>query len=372
MVCIKGDLANPRFKAFTLDTPLLTASGWTTTEHVQIGDELIGRDGTPTPVVGVTEQSTYRTCHRFTYDDGTHVVAHSGNVWLAINAGRRIRFRSGVEDWRERWDLAESVNGHEIAQRAHVGAGKASNFSIPLAMPVELPDADLPLPPYVLGAWLGDGCKDSATMTTCDPWMLDEFRQQGMAVTSRAHRTKDRSIDFGFRVDDGRGQVPCSHGTGKALLRAAGVLGGKFVPRAYLNGSPRQRLALLRGLMDTDGYRVKNGAVAIEQRDEVIAAGVVELARSLGWRAHLNQHQRPHPPRSRETNRFWHVKFRPDLCPFSMPRKADQWHRDLRWDRRFTHRTLVQVDEGPRKRVRGIEVASADGSFLVGRGLIPI
>lgn len=311
-------------------------------------------------------------CHRVVFDDGAEVVAARGNTWSAINAGKRIRSRKNVVDWRDSWHLAEAVTGEALERRAFIGASRAANWTVPLSRPLDTAQNCLPLPPYVLGAWLGDGCKDSATMTTCDGWMLDEFRRQGMAVTPRAARAKDRSIDFGFRPEDGVVDLASCKGTGKRALRSAGVLGGKHIPERYLRASRSERLELLRGIMDTDGYRVRRGTAAIEQRDEVLAAGIVELVRSLGWRAHCTRQQRPHPNRPGEIYRFWHVNFKPSECPYLMPRKAAVWESEIRWDRRFTHRTIVDfTDEGLRE-VRAVVAGSPSGRFLAGRGMTPV
>lgn len=372
MVHITGDLADSRFKAFTLDTPLPTPAGWLTVGEARVGDLLLDEHGNSTAIVGTTEITTYRTCHLMRFDDGAELVAHSGNVWSALNNGRRLRAPRTTTDWRDSWHLVEQVIGHKMEKRAFIGRNRGSNWSIPLARPLDLPPADLPLPPYVLGAWLGDGCKDSATMTTCDPWMLDEFCRQGMAVTPRATRTKDRSVDFGFRPEDGVVHLVASKGRGKTALRAAGVLQNKHIPQSYLRGSHEQRLALLRGFMDTDGYRCAAGTAAIEQRDQVLADGLVELIRSLGWRAFVTRQSRPHPNRPGDIYRFWHVNFKPSLCPYLMPRKAEVWTREVTRHRRFTHRVLVHVEQATRRRVRGLAVAGASGRFLAGSGMVPV
>ncbi|MFI7073578.1 hypothetical protein [Micromonospora sediminicola] len=367
MVCISGDLADPGFKAFTLDTPLATPTGWTTILDLRPGVELLDERGYATPVLAVTDPTTYRTCQKVRFDDGAELIAHSGNSWSAINSGRRARARQGVVDWRDRWDLAERVLGPALERRSKIGASSASNWSIPLCRPLELGDGDLPLPPYVLGAWLGDGCKDSATMTTCDQWMIEEFRRQGMAVSMRAARVRDRSVDFGFRPDDGVLNLPDHKGRGKTQLKAAGVFQNKHFPQGYLRGSRQQRLDLLRGFMDTDGFWMGARSAAVEQRDRVLAEGLVELVRSLGWRAFMTAQSRPHPNRPGDIYHYWHVNFTPTECPFALPRKASRWSGEA--DRRHTHRTVVSVEAVTRRRVRAVKVA---GMFLAGSGMVPV
>jgi replicative DNA helicase len=372
MVCIKGELASSSYKAFTLDTPLVTPTGWTTVGEAQVGDLLYDEEGFPTRIVGATDVTTYRSCHKVEFDDGVQLIAHSGNAWSVLSYARRARMPEALQDWRDVWHKTERVLGPELETRAYRGTAKTSNWTIPLHRPLETRAATLPLPPYVMGAWLGDGCKDNATMTTCDAWMIDEFRRQGMAVTPRAARKQDRSTDFGFRPEDGIVNLVSCKGGGKRSLRDAGVLQNKHIPTAYLRASRPQRLDLLRGFMDTDGFRQAAGAAAIEQRDRVLVDGLVELVRSLGWRAHYTHQQRPHPNRPGDIYRFWQMNFKPSASPYSMPRKAETWAREATWHRRFTHRTLVSVEPATRRRVRGLLVASASRRFLAGAGMIPV
>jgi replicative DNA helicase len=355
--------------ALALDTVMPTPRGWVTVEAARIGDWLFDEHGYPTRVraVGLPVRSQLRSMR---FDDGAEVSVGTSHAWVAANLGRRNRARAETADWRSRWSITETVQTEAFHRRAFVGKSHTSNWSIPLGRSLDLPTAPLPIPPWVLGAWLGDGCASSATMTTCDAWMMDEFRREGMAVTSRAAR-KDGSVDFGFRPQDGAKSHVTSKGRGKTVLRAAGVLDHKLIPAVYLRASREQRLGLLQGYMDTDGFRVARGAVAIEQRSEVLARGLVELIRSLGWRAFITRQRRPHPQLPGDVYRFWQVNFRPDVCPFRLPRKAATWRREASWHARFTHRTLVDIGPARYGWVRHVEVESHSGLALAGPGMIP-
>ncbi|WP_029253835.1 replicative DNA helicase [Paraoerskovia marina] len=76
-------------KALALDTPLPTPSGWTTMGEVEVGDELIAADGTPTQVIRATEVLEDRPCYEVVFDDGTTIVADALHEWATSTSGRR-------------------------------------------------------------------------------------------------------------------------------------------------------------------------------------------------------------------------------------------------------------------------------------------
>ncbi len=186
------------------------------------------------------------------------------------------------------------------------------NHSIDCTAPLDLPDRDLPVPPYVLGAWLGDGSSDSATLTSADSQVVEQIRATGVdapatgapmryrlrlpqptastrscAVCGKPFRpalpqvrtcgkscgakarrlptpvAKPTCPDCGREVFGWRRCAECHsrRGTVQARLRELGVLGDKHIPAMYLRASEAQRRALLAGLLDTDGYATKSGSV---------------------------------------------------------------------------------------------------------------
>ena len=147
-----------------------------------------------------------------------------------------------------------------------------------------------------------------------------------------------------------------------------GLRDGKYIPRQYLEAGVGQRLALLHGLMDTDGY-VDDvaGRCEFTSTNDRIANGVVELAASLGFRPVLSVgratlHGVDHGPKYR-------VKFTPDRPVFRLSRKlARQKPADARFHR---FRAIEVVREVASVPVRCIQVASPHGVFLVSRSFIP-
>ena len=143
-------------------------------------------------------------------------------------------------------------------------------FSIRLTDPIDLPDADLRLDPYVLGAWLGDGSVGQGSLTQgATDACTDEF-----GVSDQTYLTAQLK-ESGYAVSVGRDGQNLSTPGLKSVLREVGVLACKHIPLAYQRASIQQRLALLQGLMDTDGTVGMSGPVSLHSR-------------TSGWRGMLS------------------------------------------------------------------------------------
>jgi replicative DNA helicase len=330
-------------KALALDTPLPTPTGWTTMGAIKVGEELYDAQGRPTRVVAATEVMHDRPCYEVEFSDGSRIVADAQHQWLTDTRASR-RSHQAVRDGRNRTGTQRTPPGvrttREIAATLRTAtAERRLNHSVALAAPLQLPEAALPLPPYVLGAWLGDGCTDGAVFTTADAEMVVLLEAEGLSVTpsstpmryslqlaqepvaARAcvvcgtsfvpgtSQVKTCGRSCGGRAkgtpampaptcpDCGRpssGLRRCQacrneHGTVRGLLRSAGVLGDKHIPAAYLRASEAQRRALLAGLVDTDGTVTAGGCVQFTTTSERLQRDVYELVVSLGYRCGVSR-----------------------------------------------------------------------------------
>lgn len=265
-------------KALALDTPLPTPTGWTTMGAVEVGDELYDADGRPTRVVAATEVMTGRPCYEIEFSDGSTIIADAEHQWLTETRASRRGGQVG----------ASIVTTEHMFATLTVGAEARANHSVRNAQALQAPEADLPVAPYALGAWLGDGHSDGARMTS-ESGVTEPFRSLSGGV-SRILETKRSSHTFlsdkapvGVELLEREETLQGSGFT--ALLRKAGVLGDKHVPAAYLRASEAQRRELLAGLLDTDGTVVKGvGSCQFAVTSKKLADSVYELIVSLGYR----------------------------------------------------------------------------------------
>lgn len=354
-------------KALALDTPIATPSGWTTMGEIGVGDEVFDENGNPTTVVAVSD--TWMTdTYRVTFDDGHSIVAAGQHEWNVHDLGsRRALFGRGeVSDWREHWDKTEVVDTATMAEvgvQNHLGQ---SRWRVPLAGALAGPDCDLPLGPYSLGAWLGDGTSMRAEMTVHP----DDFEIiERLASEGNPFRRRYTSKYSWVAELNARGTRNAQSSRFAVALRDLGLLNNKHIPVAYLRSSYRQRLELLRGLMDTDGTVDKRGLVSFTSTKRLLAVQVRELVESLGWKCTLREGVAKID--GREVGPVYDLSFRSDVNPFHLHRKAVRWKPPAAQASRYTIRTIRSIEKVETVPTRCITVDSDSHLFLAGEGLIP-
>jgi hypothetical protein len=315
------------WKGLPIETPIPTPQGWTVMGALQTGDVVFGGDGKPCRVLGISEVNE-RACFEVVFDDTTTVVCDDQHLWK-LNDGRVVPIKE-------------------------LRAGDL----IPVAGSLDLPAADLPLDPYVLGLWLGDGKHTSGEICKPDAFVFEEVRRRGFEVGGDisgrgvATRCQSRTV-MGLRTK----------------LGEMGLLRNKHVPPAYFRGSYQQRLDLLCGLMDSDGNANPTRKQAVfTSCDKRLSDDVRELLLTLG--------QRPNQCETKQrgfgkTVKAFPIHFRPlGLNPFLMPRKASRidpyWGRGESWRRR-----VEVIRPVPSRLTKCIKVDSPDSTYLCTRNLIP-
>ncbi|PKW27867.1 replicative DNA helicase [Phycicoccus duodecadis] len=410
-------------KALALDTPLPTPDGWTTMGEVAVGDRLFGADGHVTTVVAATEVMVGRPCFEVEFSDGTVVVADAQHQWLTDTRSSRRSAqaaRAGRNRMRHQGTFAAVRTTEEIAATLRTPTAEARlNHSVRLAQPLVGPEVDLPLAPYVLGAWLGDGTSAAAQITTADAEIVMYLEAEGLTVTptsspmryslrlpeapvtprhcvvcgdefvprtsqvktcgrscgGRAKGTEQlepRCPDCGALCTGLRRCQACrsDHGTVVGLLRSVGVLGDKHIPGAYQRASETQRRALLAGLLDTDGTVTATGCVQFTTTSARLRDDVCELVSGLGYRYGIST--RTVRGRTESSSTAFTLTFSADEDVFRLTRKVIR-HKELR-GRRFQRRDsrfIVDVRPVEPVPVRCVEVDNADHLYLAGRTMVP-
>jgi predicted phage terminase large subunit-like protein len=338
----------PRHGKLCADSEIIpTPTGWKRHGDLRPGDHVFGGDGRPVEVLAVSAPDLASLRVRFT--DGSSVVCHPAHEWTVYERNRH------------RWRTIET---RELAKYQLLSGSKKprATYQLPLRPALQYPAADLPMHPYVLGAWLGDGTS-TAPCITHDPReteVITAITACGYAVSAvNTHRTTGvLTTSFGGR----RGVK----GLMRSHLDAAGVFLNKHIPGAYKLGSIEQRLELLAGLIDTDGHVDKNSRVRIVTGSKVLAEDIAEVVRSLGWHSCISEAQPTLSSSGIQGRRVvYTVGFQPDrTIPTKLPRKAIK---------RFVARRRVgiaSIEQAAPEIGRCIQVNATDGLYVVGKDCI--
>ncbi len=354
-------------KAGCIKTPVATPDGWVMLGDLRPGDVVFDETGKPCNVTAVSGHMHDRPCYRVRFNDGSEIVADADHLWktAALRTGLKRGPKAASAPRKGGYAIRTTA---EIARTLTVGPSMSRhpqakwNHRVDIAGVLELPDADLPISPYAFGAWLGDGNTDAPLLTLdYDDWQLIEnIESEGVLCREMTpHRQSTAKVALGGPRE------------WRTKLRNLGVLGKKFIPTLYLRASAGQRLALLQGLMDTDGTVAKNGQCELTLCSSGLADDAVELIASLGLKPTRNVSEAKLNGRvvgHRHRIQFWAYRDRP---VFRLTRKAERL-RAVPSTRSISQgRMIVACEPVPSVPVQCISVDSPSRMFLWGRTMIP-
>lgn len=316
-------------KALAVDTPIPTPIGWKIIGDLVVGDIVFDETGAHCRVVAKTPVWKDRNVFEVTADDGVSVVADEEHEWLVRSS--------------KSYPVHKKKTTRQIFERkAHRNVLLASHGALKTAQ------ADLPVDPYVLGAWLGDGDSRWGAITGAG----DDGAFIEAQIRSAGYETRRRSDVRSFGV--------LKLG---AQLRDLGVLENKHIPPAYLRASKEQRIALLQGLVDTDGHVLPNGSTEFCTTTKALAEGVRELVFSLGVKC--QSYERRALLYGKDCGPKWRIYFFLDNAA-RLPRKRRKCRNISRCGGRY-----LRVKPAGKADTVCIEVDSPSHMFLCGRGMMP-
>ncbi len=331
-------------KAQPLDSKILTPSGWISMGDIQVDSEVIGQNGRPTKVVGISPQ-TVEDVYRVTFNDGSSTECTADHLWATHQPGGNYATVMPLS----------RIMCYSLKQ----GEGRWFR-QIPTMHPAYLAGSELPIDPYLLGLLLGDGNlgNGGTKFTSADPELVEAARealaQYGLGLEPIT------GTDYNYRVTggvSGPGNGSHIHKALKALDIRHDRSWDKKVPQAYLDGSVEDRLALLQGLMDTDGWVGKNRSTNFGSSSKQLALDVQYLVRSLGgWSGYDGGHK----TKGRDCHQV-SVSMPLNINPFRLRRKAERLEGKRAWAR---PRSMRKIEPVGQKVVQCIKVAAEDGLYV--------
>ncbi|MCK5617459.1 toprim domain-containing protein, partial [Candidatus Pacearchaeota archaeon] len=357
---------NGHGKALGINTPILTETGWKVMQEIQAGDIVFDENGVRCNVIAVTDILRSRPCYKITFSDFSEIICDENHEWLTWTAKARQSHRNAKKnnrvnerqlkkkgfDQTYKRTFPSVVTAKHIAETVDIKEGcweGKKEHSVKVAGPLSLPKQDLLIDPYLLGAWLGDGNSNDAGMTSADPQIIEYFKKD-YDVTKRAAKYL-YGINNGFLIH----------------LRELNLLKNKHIPKQYLFGSDYQRLALLQGLMDTDGHIHDYGRCEFTSVKKGLADQTLFLVKSLGFQARMCTGRAT--INGKDCGEKYRITFTPDRQVFRLERKVK--FVKLQISDRAKHRFIVSCKKIQSVPVKCIQVDSPSKLYLAGESLIP-
>lgn len=316
-------------------------------EKLGIGDEVYDEHGRAHVIRRETDVLFGLDCYRVTFDDGQEVVASASHGWT-------VDLQTSHGDKRS----IETLTTAELATRYQSPSGRRRARMLNAG--VDSPDVELPIDPYLLGLWLGDGnrCNGSIAIN----WGVRDEVEQILAPLLGPHETLTFS-----HVANMTGNVNIRNKSRHAAncpaliqrLRSLGVLNNKHVPDLYAFAGTEQRRSLLQGLIDSDGCIDTNGRVQFTNVDRLLIEDTRDLICSLGYKPFIRQH----------STAGWILSFRVDERPVARLRHKLERQRPLTVQQP-RYRYVTNVEKVPSVPVKCIGIDTPTHLFQVERGVV--
>ena len=255
-------------KAMPKDTLIPTPDGERLLGEIKVGDFVFDRKGHPTKVLGVYDRGV-RRCFELTFSDGRKTRCCDEHIWPCYTSKKNLK----------------NLTLQEMMEKGiRISAKSGARFRMPINGCVEFSEKELPVHPYILGVFLGDGCckERYLTLSSNDLPVVEK-----VAKILNATAEKLSENNYSWRFMKGGKAITTKEVFGDIASWVMRGSNEKSIPAYYLHGSSDQRIALLQGLFDTDGSvsSKSNGLASFSTTSSELYAGVSYLLRSLGLSA---------------------------------------------------------------------------------------
>lgn len=358
-------------KAGLLDSNVLTPFGFRKLRDIKVGDIITS------PTTGGMQKVVYLhpiglfDCYRVKFRDGTYFDCSEGHLWQ-LHASRKHKSKKAVKYDVSVDEVWPTIKMYEWYQKKKQGMYEGCHLIIPLTKPVRFTFGDKGnyyIDPYILGALIGDGCMTNCVIdqgyvgfTTMDKEIRDRFVECGYDMSHR-HCVHDELYQYNIYDDT---LIKC--------LQKHKIAGSKsqthFIPKVYKYGTIEERVKLMQGLMDTDGYVDDRGHMSYATTSQQLAEDVAFVVRSLGGMANITSDIGSYKnalDEKVECSQVWTVYFRttmdPDLC--GLTRKRNRAKYEFNGGSSEYGKRIVDVEYIGKREARCISVSEPNGLYIV-------
>jgi hypothetical protein len=340
-------------KGFIKGTLIVTPFGLRPIENLAVGDTIMAADGTPTKVIGIFPQPK-QLIFKVSFQDGAYVLCDAPHLWNYSVSGK-VWSKSG-----RKWKVGTTeqlISMIESGRKILIPTCSPLKFTKSYKYNMRVID------PYVLGLLLGDG-----------------YTAQSGPGAKWSFSTNDKELLEalpGDWIGDGRCNYRVRGEWRKILIHEFSRLGlngrkshDKFVPQSYAWGSVADRIAILQGLMDTDGTITPDGKAYFTSTSEQLCSDVRWLVTSLGGRATITSRI---PTCSNGANgptkghRAWtaYIRMPDNSILFRLKRKTDR-----ALGPKEVKRKIVSIEPRDKEETVCIAVDHPESLYVVGEDMV--
>lgn len=344
-----------------LDSKVLSPYGFVRMGDLKVGDKVISVDGTATKVLGIFPQGKIEV-FEITFSDGSKTQCSADHLWSTIYKEKKSRLG---KNGKMQWDDFDVMQTKDIAKRI-----KKSHEIPVLSQPVQFKPQKIKTDPYLLGALLGNGCvrEHSIQLISNDSETIN--RVSGLIDKSlKIWKTSSRKYHYNIVQ-----KKPKQHGDIRNKLvgdlKILGLSGKrsyeKFIPESYKINSTETRIAVLQGLMDTDGYADKRtGTCNYATASKQLCDDIVFIVRSLGGVTSVHTKKPTYTYKGQKLkgriSYIITIKLPNSIAPFRLKRKAE---RVVERTKYFPQRVIRSIKSVGKKECQCIKVAHPSSLYV--------
>lgn len=345
--------------ALDIETLIPTPKGMVKMKNIKVGDWVFSENGKKIKVTKATDVMYNHKCYDVHFTDGTVIKCDAQHLWT-------------VKDLKniERVLDTESISKRVKRIPKNKNQRSRNRYYVENSKPLQFTKKKLPIEPYLLGLWLGDG-STNGNKITCDETDLKFYvsELESRSIKTKYSKYKDYEHIYHLMIID-------EFNTWKG---GKNIYGNKHIPEIYFNSSIEQRLSLLQGLIDTDGHVMKDGKVEFYNTNKKLINQVRRLISSLGYKVTIRK--RDNTDRYTTTHETKRYKMK-DLYVLNfmgciekpvalLPRKKQRLRsiKDIR--KEVNKRWICNVIECDSVPVKCISVDSDTNLFLASESYIP-
>lgn len=358
-------------KMICLDSSICTPFGFRKLRDIKVGDIITNPNGGGMQKVIYLHPIEEHDFYRIHFVDETYTDCSEGHLWLCHQSRmkpKRVKYNENIS-LDKIWVTKDMFEWYAKKKK---GMYNGTHLIIPLTDPVRFtvgchkPEID----PYIIGALIGDGCiadslvsKGIVEFINKDQEIIERFRSLGYDMSH-----------FHFRGDSGVGYYTIYSDKLINYLKKIGIAGNKsinhFIPKVYTHASVEDRIKLMQGLIDTDGYVDDRGHISYTTISEQLAEDVAWVVRSLGGVATIKKDKVGYKNDEGvyiECNDAYTVyirtKINPDLCGIS--RKKERARYEFNGGVSELGKRIVDIEYIGKQKSRCITVDDPSGLYVI-------